>query len=205
MLTDDGETATRSSTRSTGEQEAQCGSKEKKKKGQSAEKTRALLQRCSREVRTLRDKFELGAYDVNLSRMVTIVDSLWSDFEHSEVLLLTTALFTLVETVEKVTNQVKRRDRLMCLISVLGVVLGSSKLQLTTRRKIMVEEYANNCRQSLEQLHCSAESVDPSATSTGTEQAAVQRKIPATTRNPTAKAKGTASLGVWPKSHVRFG
>ncbi|CAI5745929.1 unnamed protein product [Peronospora destructor] len=204
-LPDGGETATISSTLSTGEPEAQCGSNEKKKKGQSAEKARALLQRCSREVRTLRDKFKLGAYDVNLSRMVTIVDSLWSDFEHSEVLLLTTALFTLVETVEKVVNQAKRRDRLVCLTSVLGVVLSSSKLQLTTRRKIMVEEYANNCRQSLEQLHCSAESVGLPATTKGTEQATAQRPVPATISNPAPKAKGTASSEVWPKSHVRFG
>ncbi|CAH0493215.1 unnamed protein product [Peronospora farinosa] len=205
-LPDDGETTTISSTLSTEEPKAQCGSNEKKKKEQNIDKTRALLQRCYREVRTLRDKFELGAYDVNLSRMVTIVDSLWSDFEHSEVLLLTTALFTLVETVEKVVNQTKRRDRLVCLTSVLGVVLSSSKLQLTTRRKIMVEEYANNCRQSLEHLHCSAESVvDPPATINGTEQAAAQRPIPAITSNPAPKAKGTASSEVWPKSHVRFG
>uniref|UniRef100_M4BTY5 Uncharacterized protein n=1 Tax=Hyaloperonospora arabidopsidis (strain Emoy2) TaxID=559515 RepID=M4BTY5_HYAAE len=131
---------------------------------------RAQLQQCSREVRTLRDKFKLGTYDVNLSRMVTIVDSLWSGIEHSEVVLLTTALFTLVETVEKVADHTKRRDRLMCLESVLAVVLGSSELQLTTRRKIMVEEYANNCRQSLDQLNREGRTLAASSTS---EQAVV--------------------------------
>uniref|UniRef100_A0AAV1VHA4 Uncharacterized protein n=1 Tax=Peronospora matthiolae TaxID=2874970 RepID=A0AAV1VHA4_9STRA len=136
-----------------------------KKKSQSAEKARAQLQQCSREVRTLRDKFKLGTYDVNLSRMVTIVDSLWSGIEHSEVVLLTTALFTLVETVEKVADHTKRRDRLVCLESVLAVVLDSSKLQLTTRRKIMVEEYANNCRQSLDQLNREGKTLAASSTS----------------------------------------
>ncbi|KAG2528290.1 hypothetical protein JM16_001282 [Phytophthora kernoviae] len=81
------------------------GSKKKKKESLSIEKTRSLLHRCSREVRTLRDKFDLGAYDVNLSRAVTIVDSVWSGFEHSELVALTTALFTLVETTEKIPNE----------------------------------------------------------------------------------------------------
>ncbi|OWZ20716.1 hypothetical protein PHMEG_0004831 [Phytophthora megakarya] len=169
---------------------AKSGASTKEKKGESADKARALLQCCSREVRTLRDKFELGAYDVNLSRMVTVVDSLWPGFEHSEVISLTTSLFTLVETVEKVANQAKRKDRLMCLDSVLGVVLGSSKLQLTARRKTMVEEYANNCRQSLEQLN------RQSGSSNTTEQVSSQKKVPVATHHAS-----NATVG---KSHVRF-
>ncbi|KAG6964530.1 hypothetical protein JG687_00005926 [Phytophthora cactorum] len=166
----------------------------KEKKAESVEKARALLHRCSREVRTLRDKFELGAYDVNLSRMVTVVDSLWSGVEHSELVSLTTALFTLVETVEKVVHQAKRRDRLMCLESVLGVVLGSSKLQLTARRKTMVEEYVNNCRQSLEQLNRQSDSADEQPAAC---QDSVQNAVPTAARSHSSKANGG--------SHVRFG
>ncbi|KAG7380315.1 hypothetical protein PHYPSEUDO_007327 [Phytophthora pseudosyringae] len=192
-LPDDGETARTSVAASSAK--AKNATSGDEKKGESAEKARALLHRCSREVRTLRDKFELGAYDVNLSRMVTVVDSLWSGLEHSEVVSLTTALFTLVETVEKVVNQAKRRDRLACLESVLGVVLGSPKLQLTARRKTMVEEYANNCRQSLEHLNRQSRdsSEEPSAST--------QNEVPAATRGQASKADG----GAWPKSHVRFG
>lgn len=168
-LPDDGDSSIVSSASSCVRPPVVSKSKEKKK-SQSAEMARAQLQQCSREVRTLRDKFKLGTYDVNLSRMVTIVDSLWSGIEHSEVVLLTTALFTLVETVEKVADHTKRRDRLMCLESVLAVVLGSSELQLTTRRKIMVEEYANNCRQSLDQLNREGRTLAASSTS---EQAVV--------------------------------
>lgn len=202
-LPDDGETAMASSAASSAKPKAKSGDSSKEKKGESAEKARALLHRCSREVRMLRDKFELGAYDVNLSRTVTIVDSLWSGFEHSEVVSLTTALFTLVETVEKVVNQSKRRDRLMCLESVLGVVLGSSKLQLSARRKTMVEEYANNCRQSLEQLNRQSGSGEQPAASNTTGPASAQKPVSAATSNPATKAKG-ANQEVWPKSHVRF-
>ncbi|KAE8993387.1 hypothetical protein PF005_g18221 [Phytophthora fragariae] len=189
-LLDDGETATTSGSTIVAKPKEKTGDSSKDK---SKEKTRALLLRCSKEVRTLRDKFELGAYDVNMSRMVTVVDSLWSGFEQSEVVSLTTALFTLVETVDKVVNQAKRQDRLLCLISVLGVVLESPKLQLSTRQKTMVEEYANNCRQSLEQLSRQKESGNR-----GTE--AAKATTPATT---SAKAK-SADKGAWPKSHVRF-
>ncbi|KAE9021039.1 hypothetical protein PR002_g12372 [Phytophthora rubi] len=189
-LPDDGETATTSGSTIVAKPKEKTGDSSKDK---SKEKTRALLLRCSKEVRTLRDKFELGAYDVNMSRMVTVVDSLWSGFEQSEVVSLTTALFTLVETVDKVVNQAKRQDRLLCLISVLGVVLESPKLQLSTRQKTMVEEYANNCRQSLEQLSRQKESGNR-----GTE--AAKATTPATT---SAKAK-SADKGAWPKSHVRF-
>ena len=164
VLPDDGETAMASGAPSAVQPTAQSSNKEKKK-GQSAKKARAQLQRCSREVRTLRDKFDLGAYDVNLSRMVTIVDSLWSGIDHSEVVLLTTPLFTLVETVEKVADHTKRRDRLMCLESVLAVVSGSSELQLTTKRKTIVDEYANNCRQSLDQLNREGKTRATSSTS----------------------------------------
>ncbi|EEY54057.1 uncharacterized protein PITG_07767 [Phytophthora infestans T30-4] len=176
-LPDDGETAIMSTAASSSKpKKTKSAENTKEKKTESAEKARALLHRCSREVRTLRDKFELGAYDVNLSRMVTVVDSLWSGFEHAELVALTTALFTLVETVEKVVNQAKRRDRLMCLESVLGVVLGSTKLQLTARRKTMVEEYANNCRQSLQQL-------DRQADSTGQPtKSPAQNGVPSTPR-----------------------
>ncbi|CAH0514964.1 unnamed protein product [Peronospora belbahrii] len=205
LLSDVGEMATRSSILSTGQLNAKFCSNEEKKKGQSAENARALLQRCSREVRTLRDKFELGAYDVNLSRLVTIVDSLWLEFEHSEVILLTTALFTLVETVEKVVNQVKRRDRLVCLESVLGVVLGCSKLHLTTRRKMMVEEYANNCRQSLEQLNRRMNSGESTGASHDTRQASTKETISVVASKHVPKAKKTATSEAWSKSHVRFG
>ncbi|KAG6582845.1 Histone deacetylase [Phytophthora cinnamomi] len=146
-LPDDGETAMTSGPTGSAKSKGKNRDAAKETNGQSTEKTRAQLLRCSKEVRTLRDKFELGAYDVNLSRMVTVVDSLWSGFDQAEVVSLTTALFTLVEAVEKVVDQAKRRDRLLCLISVLGVVLASPKLQLTARMKTMVEEYANNCRQ----------------------------------------------------------
>ncbi|KAF4042453.1 hypothetical protein GN244_ATG05349 [Phytophthora infestans] len=190
-LPDDGETAIMSTAASSSKpKKTKSAENTKEKKTESAEKARALLHRCSREVRTLRDKFELGAYDVNLSRMVTVVDSLWSGFEHAELVALTTALFTLVETVEKVVNQAKRRDRLMCLESVLGVVLGSTKLQLTARRKTMVEEYANNCRQSLQQL-------DRQADSTGQPtKSPAQNGVPSTPRQ---------TLNVNGSSHVRFG
>ncbi|CEG40714.1 uncharacterized protein PHALS_10898 [Plasmopara halstedii] len=147
-----------------------------------------LLSRCSREVRTLREKFELGAYDVNLSRIVTVVDSLWSNMEHADVISLTTALFTLVEIVEKVVNPTKRRDRLVCLESVLGVVLNSSKLHLTARRKTMTEEYASNCRQSIEQLNRLLDS----------------RERPSSQGNRRKTAKANPK-SVRPKSHVRFG
>ncbi|ETL44717.1 hypothetical protein L916_05021, partial [Phytophthora nicotianae] len=190
-LPDDGETAMTSTTSPAKPKKVKATNNTKEKKTESVEKARALLHRCSREVRTLRDKFELGAYDVNLSRMVTVVDSLWSGFEHSELVSLTTALFTLVETVEKVVNQAKRRDRLMCLESVLGVVLGSSKLQLTARRKTMVEEYANNCRQSLQQLNRQSENVQQPAS-----QASVHNAVPTASRHV---SKTTGS------SHVRFG
>lgn len=159
-------------------------------KPEVVEKAQALLVRCSREVRTLRDKFELGAYDVNLSRMVTVVDSLWPNVEHSDVVSLTTALFTLVEIVEKVVNPTKRRDRLVCLESVLGVVLNSSKLQLTARRRTMAEEYANNCRQSLEQLTRQSDNREQSA------RQAVAHK--------TARTKAKTD-STWPQTHVRFG
>ncbi|CAI5734446.1 unnamed protein product [Hyaloperonospora brassicae] len=164
VLPHDGEAAMASGAPSAVQLTTKSSNKEKKK-GQSAKKARAQLQRCSREVRALRDKFDLGAYDVNLSRMVTIVDSLWSGIEHSEVVLLTTALFTLVETVEKVADHTKRRDRLVCLESVLAVVSGSSELQLTTRRKTIVDEYANNCRQSLDQLNREGKTRATSSTS----------------------------------------
>ncbi|KAF1781362.1 hypothetical protein GQ600_8152 [Phytophthora cactorum] len=194
-LPDDGETALTTSTASSAKpKKAKSGDSTKEKKAESVEKARALLHRCSREVRTLRDKFELGAYDVNLSRMVTVVDSLWSGVEHSELVSLTTALFTLVETVEKVVHQAKRRDRLMCLESVLGVVLGSSKLQLTARRKTMVEEYVNNCRQSLEQLNRQSDSADEQPAAC---QDSVQNAVPTAARSHSSKANGG--------SHVRFG
>ncbi|KAL3672618.1 hypothetical protein V7S43_001914 [Phytophthora oleae] len=197
-LPDDGETpTTNTSATSVTTKKAKTAVSTKAKEGQSVEKTKALLLRCSREVRTLRDKFELGAYDVNLSRIVTVVDALWADTQHSDVVSLTTALFTLVETVEKVVNQPKRRDRLACLESVLGVVLNSSKLHLTARRRAMVEEYANNCRQSLEQLNGQSESIEqPVAT-----QASVQNSVPAPIGSHTSQGDG----GMWPKSHVRFG
>ncbi|KAE9084682.1 hypothetical protein PF010_g20735 [Phytophthora fragariae] len=54
-LPDEGETATSGSTIAA-----------KPKEDKSKEKARALLLRCSKEVRTLHDKFELGAYDVNM-------------------------------------------------------------------------------------------------------------------------------------------
>ncbi|KAG3112627.1 hypothetical protein PI124_g17743 [Phytophthora idaei] len=194
-LPDDGETALMTSTAASAKpKKAKSGDSTKEKKAESVEKARALLHRCSREVRTLRDKFELGAYDVNLSRMVTVMDSLWSGVEHSELVSLTTALFTLVETVEKVVHQAKRRDRLMCLESVLGVVLGSSKLQLTARRKTMVEEYANNCRQSLEQLNRQSDSADEQPAA---GQDSVQNAVPTAARSHSSKANGG--------SHVRFG
>ncbi|POM67105.1 Hypothetical protein PHPALM_16949 [Phytophthora palmivora] len=200
-LPDDDETTMSSGASSVKSKKAKSSDTNKEKKGESTDKSRALLQRCSREVRTLRDKFELGAYDVNLSRMVTIVDSLSSGLEHSEVVSLTTTLFTLVETVEKVVHQGKRKDRLVCLESVLGVVLGSSKLQLTARRRTMVEEYANNCRQSLEQLNRQSDSSNQPDASNTIEQASSQNSVLAATRNDAARAKG----GAYPKSHVRFG
>ncbi|KAG1706793.1 hypothetical protein DVH05_027645 [Phytophthora capsici] len=197
-LPDDGETPMTSSTAtSVTTKKAKTTDSSKAKEVQSVEKTKALLQRCSREVRTLRDKFELGAYDVNLSRIVTVVDALWTDIQHSDVISLTTALFTLVETVEKVVNQPKRRDRLACLESVLGVVLNSPKLHLTARRRAMVEEYTNNCRQSLEQLNKQSESSEQAVAA----QASGKKSVPASTGSHTSKGGG----GLWPKSHVRFG
>uniref|UniRef100_H3GLZ8 Uncharacterized protein n=1 Tax=Phytophthora ramorum TaxID=164328 RepID=H3GLZ8_PHYRM len=191
-LPDDGESALASRT-PTKRTKTKDVASSKEKKSESVEKARSLLNLCSREVRMLRDKFKLGAYDVNLSRMVAVVDSLWPGFEHSEVVSLTTALFTLVETVEKVVSVDKRRDRLVCLESVLGVVLGSSKLQLAARRKIMVEEYANNCRQSLEQLNrqLSGATAEPAA------------PLPAATTGSKNPVRG--NRGACPKSHVRFG
>ncbi|TDH72070.1 hypothetical protein CCR75_008663 [Bremia lactucae] len=148
--------------------------------------TRTLLHRCSREVRALRDKFELGVYDVNLSRIVNIVDSLWSDMGHSEMVSLSTALFTMVEIVDKIVIETTRRDRLMCLESVLGVIVNSSKLPLSARRKTMVEEYAMNCRQSIEQLNRQASRSDHGSSNQPRAQ------VPA--KNDT----------FWAQSHVRF-
>ncbi|EGZ09581.1 hypothetical protein PHYSODRAFT_522836 [Phytophthora sojae] len=201
-LPDDGDTVMTSgstvSAKSTRKTKDAGQDKSKGTDSQSPDKVRALLLRCAKEVRTLRDKFELGAYDVNLSRMVTVVDSLWAGAEQSEVVLLTTALFTLVETVEKVVHQAKRRDRLQCLISVLGVVLGSPKLQLTDRRKTMVEEYANNCRQSLKQLNRQMESGSHDATASAAEETTAQTPV-----GTSAQAKMSNERS-WPKTHVRF-
>ncbi|RLN32621.1 hypothetical protein BBJ28_00000427 [Nothophytophthora sp. Chile5] len=171
-LPDDGETALAPvATPSAASSNASSKSSGKGKKAMSVEKARLLLHRCLREVRTLQEKFELGAYDVNLSRMVTIVDSLWPKFEFMEVSALTTALFTLVEVTEKVVHPTKRRDRLVCLEGVLGVILADSTL-LNARQKTMIEEYANNCRQSLELLNRSLQ----------------QDARPATSSAPSAKA-----------------
>ncbi|KAI9916456.1 hypothetical protein PsorP6_016824 [Peronosclerospora sorghi] len=162
----------------------------------SPAREKALLQLCAREVRTLRDKFELGAYDVNLSRMVTIVDSLWTGVEPSDVNVLATTLFTLVETVEKVVALEKRRDRFICLESVLRVVLGSPKLPLTPRWKTMIEEYAHNCRQSLEQLPCPATTRSAASKSgSGPEQATAPLR-------PGAR-RSSETAGFRPP-HVRF-
>ncbi|KAG7391853.1 hypothetical protein PHYBOEH_006544 [Phytophthora boehmeriae] len=202
-LPDDGESAFVSSstpaktTVSTSATDSNGGqTKKKTKETPSVEKTRSLLQRCSREVRTLRDKFDLGAYDVNLSRAVTIVDSVWPGFDHSELVALTTALFTLVETTEKIPNVSKRRDRLVCLESVLGVVLGNPKLSVSVRRKTMLEEYAKNCRQSLEQLSRPSENGKQPATSK------VTAKTPSTTA--ASRSKNKIDRTAWPKAHVRF-
>jgi hypothetical protein len=162
-----------------------------------------LLHRCLKEMRTLRDKFELGAYDVNLSRMVKLVDSLWPGMDQSEVHALTTALFTLVETVEKVVNVDKRRDRLVCLESVLGVVRLTDKLKLTARQKTMVGEYAANCRQSLEQLNRKSQGGKQASTATA-GQAATAAPSPATASTRTAKTTPDKQTA-WPKTHVRFG
>ncbi|GMF45902.1 unnamed protein product [Phytophthora fragariaefolia] len=205
-LPDDGETS------DTGNRTVSAKSKEKngttsntadKKDVQSPDKARALLLRCSREVRVLRDKFELDAFDVNLIRMVTVVDSLWLGVEHSEVVSLTTALFALVEMAEKVVNQSKRRDRLACLESVLSIVLESSELQLTARRKTMVEEYAKNCRQSLEQLNWQLEGEGGSVSGTGTESATPRMTTaPTSTRHiPIAQISNQKA---WSESHIRF-
>ncbi|RLN49622.1 hypothetical protein BBJ28_00002641 [Nothophytophthora sp. Chile5] len=187
-LPDDGETALAPAAAPSASNPSSKSSG-KGKKAMSVEKARLLLHRCLREVRTLQDKFELGAYDVNLSRMVTIVDSLWPQFEFMEVSALTTALFTLVEVTEKVVHPTKRRDRLVCLEGVLGVILADSTL-LDARQKTMVEEYANNCRQSLELLNRSLQ----------------QDAKPAASSASSAKTnKNKADSSAWPKNHVHFG
>lgn len=150
-LPDDGETAVVTSPKKRTKGSADASTD--KSTPPSVEERRSLLHRCAREVRSLRDKFDLAAYDANLSRAVTIIDALWPGFNHSELVALTTTLCTLVETAEKIGNLDKRRDRLVCLQSVLAVVIGHPTLKLSGRRKTMLEEYAKNCRQSLEQLN----------------------------------------------------
>lgn len=113
---------------------------------------RKILNRCTKDVKALIDRFDLAKFDLNLKRMIDVMNSISSAFTQEETATLATTLFCLVEVVEKISDGTKRKDRLVCLEGVLRIFIASKFLPLTTRQRSMAKEYLANNQQSLHVL-----------------------------------------------------
>lgn len=110
---------------------------------------RPLLTLCSREVRLLRDRFEMASFDVNLNRLVDAADSLSAEFTYDDVSTLVTSLFALAEHVEKVAQPIRRKNRLLRVEAVLKILIASTYIPMSNRRRAIVQEYLTNCQEWL--------------------------------------------------------
>lgn len=110
------------------------------------------MNRCTKDVKALIDRFDLAKFDLNLKRMIDVMNSISSAFTQEETATLATTLFCLVEAVEKIGDGAKRKDRLVCLEGVLRIFITSTCLPLTNRQRSMAKEYLANNQQSLHLL-----------------------------------------------------
>lgn len=168
-----------------------------------ADELRKLLNRCSKDVKALIDRFDLAKFDLNLKRMIDVMNSISSAFTQEETTTLATTLFCLVEAVEKVGDGAKRKDRLVCLEGVLRIFITSTCLPLTNRQRSMAKEYLVNNQQSLHLLHTGATTPTRIPTKVVAPsqpvQAPVQKKKTAVVTPVTSKAKDKRT-----KIHVHF-
>lgn len=176
----------------------------------SIHEVRATLSRCAREVKQASDRaFELAAFDANLKRLVDVVGAISHEFSYDDCTSLTVALFAMVEQVERLADAARRRDRLVCLEGLLQLLIESSDVPLSSRRRTMAKEYLQNCQQSIQLLDRAggdaAVSVDPvpSTPPTAAETAEDDDDVPIVKLKKPRKKKGASASGG--SNHVRFG
>lgn len=114
--------------------------------------SRVLLTRCAKEIKLLRDKFTNELFNQNLNHLEDVAFSLSSEFTYNDVSSLLSSLFAVVEHVEKVKQPVKRKNRLMRLEVTLQVLVDTTTIPISNRRREMAQEYLVNCQKSLKQI-----------------------------------------------------